>query len=278
MTTYPIKVMRMPAHGSEPIQHRHEFLELVIIVGGAGKHWVEDEKYRLEAGDVFLILNNMRHSYLEASNLSLINILYDMRQINFPLADIGTLPGYHALFELEPKIRRQRKFQNRLRLSVSQLTEALRLVAELEEELQPDKQGGYFFAIANLMRLIGFLSRCYSELELPESRPLQHFSKLLGYIEKNYAVPLRIKDLTRVAHMSQTSLMRTFKQLMGRSPIDHIIRLKISKSRHLIRHTDMSLSEIAEQVGFCDSNYLSRQFTKIVGMSPREFRRQTNLR
>jgi AraC-like DNA-binding protein len=275
---YPIKVMRIPAHGASQGQHRHDFQELVIIVKGQGKHWVENEIYPIESGDVFVLLGDMKHCYPETDNLFLINILYDMRQINFPLADVGTLPGYHALFRLEPKIRSQRKLQNRLRLSVEQLTEALRLVAELEDELGSDRQGHYFFATAHLMRLIGFLARCYSQMETGGNRPLQHFSRLLGYMEKNYANPLGVKDLMRVAHMSQTTLMRTFKQLMGRSPIEHLIRLRISKARQLLRHTDQSLADIAVQVGFRDSNYLSRQFHKVTGVSPREFRQQRHLR
>ncbi len=276
--TCPIMVMRVPSHGSTAEQHRHNFQELVIIVSGKGKHWVENEIYSIETGDVFAILGDMKHGYLETNNLFLINILYDMRQINFPLADIGTLPGYHALFQLEPKIRSQRKFQNRLRLSVEQLTEALQLVAELEEELASAKHGHYFFAISHLMRLIGFLSRCYSHMETAESRPFQQFSRLLGYMEKNYAEQLTVKDLTRVARMSQTSLMRTFKQLMGRSPIEYLIQLKISKARQLLRRTDLSISEIATQTGFCDANYLARQFRKLIGMSPRKFRDQIPVR
>ncbi len=277
-TACPIRVMRIPSHGSSPEQHRHSFQELVIIAGGEGKHWVGDEIHRIETGDVFVLLGDMKHSYKDTRDLFLINILYDMRQINFPTADVGTLPGYHSLFQLEPRMRGRRDFKNRLRLSPEQLDSALRLVAELEDELNSRKPGYYFLATAHLMRLIGFLSRCYTSMETVEGRPFQRLGRLLGHMEKNYAERLSIKDLTRVACMSQTTLMRTFKQLMGRSPIEHLIQLRISKARQLMRHTDLSMTEIAQRTGFCDSNYLARQFRKTVGISPRKFRNQAAAR
>ncbi len=269
---YPLRVMRCPSHAPSYVQHAHEFHELVVIVDGSGKHKVEDKLYPIGTGDVFVILGDMRHCYPEADNLSLINLLYDPQRLAFPLADVGGLPGYHALFELEPMLRRQGKFQNRLRLTVDQLAQTLRLIAEMEEELHSTNEGRYFLGIAHLMRLIGYLSRCYSQLDLGEVRPVQQISNLLGYMEKNYAKPLTVKDLMGIAHMSQTTLMRVFNQLMGRSPIEHLIQLRVDKARQLLRRTEMSVTEIAQSVGFCDGNYLARQFRRIVRVSPREYR------
>jgi len=271
LRAYPIEVMRMPKHGSTP-QHRHDFQELVIIVDGKGTHWVEDEQYPIEAGDTFVILGAMRHGYLDPENLSLINILYDMRRLSLPLADLGTLPGYHALFNLEPQVRRQGKYQNRLRLSVEDLTEALGLVTELEDELASEVPGHHFLANAHLMRLIGFLSRRYSQLEPAGNRAVERLSKLLGHMEKNYDKPLSVKEMTQLAHMSQSALMQTFKRLLGHSPLEHLIRLRVSHAKRLLRQSDLPLAVIAERTGFCDSNYLSRQFRQIVGVPPSEYR------
>ena len=272
---YPLRVMRCPRHAASYTQHAHDFTELVVIVEGSGKHKVEDSVYRIEAGDVFVILGDMRHCYPGVDGegcLSLINLLYDPQQLAFPLADVVGLSGYHALFELEPTLRRQGKFQNRLRLSVEQLAQALKLIAEMEEELISANEGRHFLAIAHLMRLIGFLSRCYSQLDFDEVRPVEQISKLLSYMEKNYSRPLTVSDLMGVAHMSQTSLMRVFSQLMGHSPIEHLIRLRVDKARQLLRRTDMSVTEVAQNVGFCDGNYLARQFRSVAGVSPREYR------
>lgn len=272
LARHPLSVMRCLGQRVEP-RHRHEFQELVLVLGGKGTHWVEDESYQLQAGDTFVLLGDMRHGYPETKDLSLINIIFEPRRLQLPTLDLGTIPGYHALFVLEPTLRGQRNYRNRLRLSEEHLAEALRLVAELEAELESNTPGQEFLAAAHFMRLVGFLSRRYSQLEDGSGKhPPQQLGALLGHMERNYDKPLTVKDLMRVSHMSQTSLMRTFKRLLGRSPVEHLIRLRISHAEQLLRDSDLTLAEIAERTGFCDSNYLSRQFRQVVGVPPSEYR------
>ncbi len=272
---FRLHIARVPDHGSSgDNQHSHSFHELVVIVDGHGKHHVEDEVYEIEAGDVFALLGDTRHGYQETQNLYVINVLFDPAQLGIPLADLGSLPGYHALFTVEPRVRRQQKFNNRLRLSMEQLSHAVKLIAEAEEELEHRKRGYRFAATTHLMRLIGYLSRCYSELEMDETRPVTQISELLGYMERHYAEPLSVEDLMQVANMSQTTLMRKFKEIMRRTPIDYLIRLRITKARELLRRSKMSITDVAFEVGFTDSNYFARQFRKVAGVSPREYRQR----
>ncbi len=266
-----LAVMRIPEHGTSG-QHSHTFHELVLIVDGHGKHAVGNEVYDIETGDVFVVLGDTTHGYPEADKLSLINVLYDPVHLRIPLADLGSLPGYHALFTVEPSLRRQHSFQNRLRLSIDQLAATTELVAEAEVEIHGERRGHRFMAVTHLMRLLCYLSRCYSQMETPAARPVKQISEVLGYLERHYAEPLTVEDLTRVANMSQSSLMRQFRAVLGRSPIDHLIRLRIARARHLLRYTNDPISVISDAVGFTDSNYFSRQFRKIAGISPRDFR------
>ena len=164
----PLRVVRLADHGAAPIQHSHSFHELVLILSGLGTHAVGDETYRLGAGDVFVVLGDTTHGYPQTRRLSLINILYDPTHLGIPVVDLGALPGYHALFTVEPQVRRQQKFTSRLRLHMQQLAHATELVAHMEEELSEQRRGYKFMAVARLMELIGYLSRCYSRLELEE--------------------------------------------------------------------------------------------------------------
>ena len=273
-----LSISRIPDHGSGPTQHSHGFSEIVVIVDGCGIHHVEDERYAIEAGDVFVLLGDTKHGYEQTKNLYLINILFDAKQLGMPLADLGSLPGYHALFMVEPRIRRQQKFSNRLRLKMAHLSHAVKLITEAEDELVHRQRGYRFAATTYLMRLICYLSRCYSELEQDTTRPVAQLSELLGYMERHYAEPLTVEDLTEVANMSQTTLMRKFKEIMKRTPIDYLIRLRITKARELLRSSPLAVSEISFEVGFADSNYFARQFKRVTGASPRQYRQRRDAR
>lgn len=269
---FRLHVMRIAPHAMSQHQHSHDFEELVLILDGHGKHQVGEETYDLSAGDVFVMLGDMSHCYPETSELSLINLLYDTSNLRLPRADLGALPGYHALFQVEPRLRQYQRFQNRLKLSMAELGRLVGLIAELEGELRSKAPGSRFLATAHFMRVIGLLARAYTRMPAGKERPLNQISELLGYLEQHYAEPLTIEDLTKKALMSQSTLFRVFRHIMGRSPMDYLIQLRVGKAAQLLRRESLRISEISEVVGFSDSNYFSRQFHKVMGVSPRGYR------
>ncbi len=271
---FRLHVMRIESHYVSREPHSHDFEELVVILDGRGRHQVGREVYDIGAGDVFVMLNGMHHCYPEAQGLSLINVLYDTANLRLPHADLGALPGYHALFQVEPRLRQRRRFQNRLKLDLDQLGRLAVLIGELETELRSRAAGSHFLATAHFMRIFGWLSRAYTHIPVAKRRPLDQISKLLGYLERHYAEPLTIDDLTKVARMSQSSLFRVFRHLMGRSPVDYLIGLRIGKAAQLLLREPLRISEVSEAVGFADSNYFSRQFHHVMGTSPRDYRRR----
>ncbi len=268
----PLRVMRVPTHGSHSTQHSHAFQELVVILDGHGKHEIGTEVYDIEAGDVFVILGDTTHGYPETENLSLINILFDSDRLRIPRGDIGNLPGYHALFTIEPQLRAITKDRNHLRLSTDDLGYTVEIVAEIEEELQQKTPGFQYMAVSHLMRLTGFLSRRFTKVQLDRTRPIAQISRLLSHMNQHYEDPLSVEDLIEVTHMSQSSLMRTFHQVTGRSPVDYLIRLRVSKTEAPLRMSGSSITDISHNVGFSDSNYFTRQFKRVHGVSPREYR------
>jgi AraC-like DNA-binding protein len=269
---FRLHVMRISPHGMSQHQHTHDFEELVLILDGRGKHQVGQEMYDISAGDVFVMLGNMSHCYPEASKLSLINLLYDTSNLRLPRADLGALPGYHALFQVEPRLRQQQRFQNRLKLDMAELGRLAGLIAELEAELRAKAPGSHFLATAHFMRVVGLLARAYTRMPVGKEQPLNQISELLGHLEQHYAEPLTIDDLAKVARMSQSTLFRVFRHIMGRSPVDYLIRLRVGKAAQILRRESLRITEVSEAVGFSDSNYFSRQFHQVMGVTPREYR------
>jgi AraC-like DNA-binding protein len=264
--------MRTDRHGPTTL-HAHEFNELVVIASGRGRHLVKDGSYPIEAGDVFVIRGDTEHGYADTEKMSLFNILFSPRRLKLPIADIGNIPGYHALFRIEPRLRGQTGFGNRFRLSMEQLAETERLIAVLQDELDARRPGYRFLSTAHLMNLIAYVCRCCSQVQTSEQRPLMQMGRVLSFMEENYHETVTVRRLTEVAGMSASSLMRLFRKSMGRSPVDYLIRLRVSKACDLLHRSEMRITEVAYECGFSDSNYFSRQFRRVMGRSPREFRR-----
>lgn len=270
---FPIVVERRDPQ--EPFGlHCHEFAEIVIITGGRGLHITGEDSYELAAGDTFVIGGDRPHDYLNMDQLRLVNILFD--PIDFPMTvgDLQSLPGYHALFTLEPACRKQHKFTSRLQLNPAELAETLRQVDLLDEELTSRSPGFATVATAAMLNLATFLSRCYSRSGNPESKKLLRIAESISAIQRNFAEPISLDHLVETSGMSRRSFIRTFENAMGTSPIKYLINIRIQEACRLLRTTDRTITDIAYEVGFSDSNYFSRQFRSTLGVSPRQYRQQ----
>ena len=254
--------------------HQHDFTELVIVHSGSGQHNTPAGSYNLGAGDVFIIAPGAEHSYTGLRNLRLSNLMYNENNLGLPLSRLRTVPGYHALFRLEPHFSSgQGGFGGRLRLSREELRSAERMLDRIEEEVRAQRPGYTFMALAILMELLGHVSRCYDSSRSASSQPLLRLGRAISHVESNFTGDIPLEFLARTAHMSVNTLLRSFRRVVGHSPIAYQQILRVQLAADMLARSEMNLTEIAFACGYNDSNYFSRQFRKHTGKSPREFRR-----
>jgi AraC-like DNA-binding protein len=269
----PVALVRDDRGHDSPL-HTHEFTEIVVVLDGGGFHRTARNEYPIAPGDAFLIQAGQEHGYRIPERLYIANVLFDEAALQIPMNDLRTMPGFHALFTLEPLYRREHNFETRLRLSAPQLAQVSALIDDFEREAEGRRPGYVLMTVSHFAQIVVFLSRCYAEADAPAVRPLLGVGEAIGYLESRLAEPVALAELARIAHMSESSLLRAFKRATGRSPIDYHLRLRVSRACDLLRSDDRSITEIAYDVGFSDSNYFTRQFRKAMGMTPRDYRKR----
>ncbi len=93
-------------------------------------------------------------------------------------------------------------------------------------------------------------------------------------IDREYARPLDIPALARVALVSEAHFIRTFRATFGETPHRYLQRRRVERAMALLRNTDRSVTDICFAVGFASLGTFSRTFREIVGQSPSAFRQQ----
>ncbi len=269
---FPLGVRYAYPQPPEPLHTHDRFSELVIVYDGAGKHITGEEIYPVQSGDCFVITGNRNHGYTDINNLHLVNVLFDHGHILERIPHIQKLPAYHVLFCLEPRYRNRHQFESRLHLGPEALGHVLNLVGTLKQELDLHHPGYEFMATSLFMQIVGHLCRCYTHSSDTKAHSLMRMGKVLGYMQSHYRRPISLEELVAYAGMSKRSFMRVFHEATGLSPIDYLIRLRIAKACALLGHSKQSITEIAYEVGFEDSNYFTRQFKRVVGESPGRYR------
>lgn len=117
--------------------------------------------------------------------------------------------------------------------------------------------------------IIGFLKEYNHPSELPLPPPLD---AVVGFIHKNLAHPFTVGQLADIAHLSPRQVQRLFRQTLGITPKAFINKMRVHQAAHLLMETELSLSRIALEVGFCDQSALTFHFKRELGITPLRFR------
>ncbi len=131
----------------------------------------------------------------------------------------------------------------------------------------------HMMAVSNLLGLL------MTGLKVPLMWDDSSYSKkspvdeCIAYMLEHMSERLTLEQLAERMHMSRSHIIELFKEHTGYTPIDYFIHLKVQKSCRMLDQTDMSINEIALQIGYEDPFYYSRIFKKVMGMSPRDYRK-----
>lgn len=94
-------------------------------------------------------------------------------------------------------------------------------------------------------------------------------------MDRAYSEPLDVAALARVAYMSEAHFTRSFRAAFGETPHRYLQRRRVERSMFLLRESQRSVTDICMQVGFTSLGTFSRTFSDIVGMSPTDYRAQS---
>lgn len=95
----------------------------------------------------------------------------------------------------------------------------------------------------------------------------------LNYINSNAKRPLQVQDVAEEVGLNRRSLERKFKLIMGRTINEHIRKARVTEIIKLLTNSDMSITQIAERLGFSDVNHVARYFKKEINLNPSQYRR-----
>ena len=102
----------------------------------------------------------------------------------------------------------------------------------------------------------------------------QYVQKAATYIAHHYAYPISIPDIASYVGVDRSHLYTVFKQVIGVSPKDYLTDYRIRKACSLLREPALSITAVANSVGFENNLYFSKVFRKRMGLTPSDYRKQ----
>lgn len=129
------------------------------------------------------------------------------------------------------------------------------------------------FALKELLiRLMQTQARSMVEKNIAKNKSRIGFA--VDYIKKNLHQKLSIDSIAKMAYVSKSNFFKMFKDELGTSPNDFILQERINRAKELLASQN-SIKETAYQTGFSDTNYFTRVFKQLVGVTPKSYQDKT---
>ena len=259
--------------------HYHDYFQICFVRRGEITHCDETQSVRLGPGDAFIIPPGFTHSLHFDSDYSEIYSLAFETSLFHP--GFTQSNAHRFLAALQNASHASREQEIRLcitldapqRKSVQQLMDCLlqqqNLSISPELSAAPSLISSMLYMIAQ-----GYYQQPQNTHLLKELANYNHaLLQCISFIDQHYREPLSLATLSKQFGLSRSAFCSVFPQFTGLPLRQYIARKRITEAQMLIRsRPELRLGQIAALVGFEDTSSFYRNFLKITGMSPSQYR------
>jgi YesN/AraC family two-component response regulator len=236
--------------------HHHNEFEIYYMVSGKCSYFIEDKSYEVQTGDVVLIPENIIHrtKYSQETHL---RILIECSGDFVPRETREALSELYYVYRnpnLAPEIHASLK--------------------RIEKEYKnPDSYSKNIIEAEIKLLIYSIVRNKNTRKETSDKDSL--IDKVVSYVKENFSQDITLSSVAKAHFVSQEHLSRTFKKETGFGFNEYltIVRLRYAEERLKKRDAE-SISKIAYDAGFNDSNYFSDKFKRAYGVSPLKYSKE----
>lgn len=239
--------------GFDFVPHIHHHIEIFLCGGGVWDVCCNFQTKRMSEGDIMISFPNDIHSYHCSEDGKGMLLIFDP----------SLLSGFQSRFE-------KNRYENFLIGDNQRLIEIIQAVCEeYEGERCLEILEGY------LLVIMGNLLRRLPVAQKSETLSSVRFSEILKYLSENYTKKVSLYTLSKRFGVSEGHLSRCFSQRFSCSFVKYLHLLRVEHAKKLLKHSGLSILQIAYESGFSDQRSFNRVFKELENCTPKEFRKLT---
>lgn len=227
------------------------------IISGTGTYQVNGNTYRLTAKDAFLVYPNTEVIYCADSEDP-----WEYAWVGFTGSDAAMILEATDFSKQTPCIF-QAENGDQIKRQLHHIYEARGNEFEHAVEMA-----------GRLYTTLALFIQCAHKKKVQNSSNT-YVQKSIEYISANYSYPITVENIASYVGLSRSHLFRSFEDVLGQSPKEYLTDFRMKQACYLLEHSDLSITAIANSVGFDNGLYFSKTFHRKVGAAPRAYRAKT---
>lgn len=257
------------------IWHWHPEIEITLILAGEILYRIQDKTYLLTKGNILFGNVNTVHSgkMHEKKDCEYISITFNPKLL------YGFTESIIYTQYVQPIIFNRALSSLFFDESFAQYETLAFLVSDLIDNYHKQAEFGEFKMIHNLheiWQIIYEKSNQVGDFGLAK-KEYERLDEIIAYVHNHYQEPITLEDIAREIHLCKGECSKLFKKSMKISLFSYLQEYRIERSVELLLNSTMSISDLAEQVGFSCANYYIKVFKKDKGCSPLKYRKMMEL-
>lgn len=232
------------------VRRRLEFTEVLAVLAGSGRVWVDGDWQELRAGGTYLAPREATQAFYPTPGRS------------WRIAWVH----YHDKGTPEARVIAG----DACRVSAGDCEPLGAAVLALQHELAGEADAEW---LAHLSSWVDLAAR---RLARTDAAPETRLRVLWTAVEREPASPWTVAALAKKIGVGEERLRRICQEAHGASPMDYVTRLRMERAALLLRATPMKVETIAEEVGYGSVFAFSAAFQRVRGVRPSVYRRRTN--
>jgi len=254
--------------------HYHNNFEISFITEGTGKRIVADSIEEFQPGDLVFIGQNLPHVWIADKDtrtpsnrtLEMVFLQFTSDVLCQPMLD---LPEFRYIAEALAMSERGIHIVGQTLNEVSELMLQLPYLKSFERML-------HFYRLMNIIGRsdtnIPLASKNYLKIRFKTGN--KRIAVIHEYLMKNYREDLDLKVLADLVSLAEGSLCRFFKMNMGITVFEYLNKIKTDFACKLLMDPDLSILEVCMDSGFNNLSHFNKQFRKITGSTPSDYRKR----
>lgn len=266
---------------NEP-QHHHDFYQICFVVRGSIRHIQGDSDFTLVKNDALIVPPGFSHRILFNPDCIVYSLYFTEEYVAKEIQS-SEVKKLIAALQIDKNAQINPHIKLKISLHDHQIAQYISLMDCLLQEFHANDPCEFSITSQLITACLLIITKSY--LQNPfglkqyttVDENLEIIQNCVEYIDRHYMKEISATTLTKRFPISKSMLYRLFPQITGKTIKEYITDRRIDSALSLVNISDLSYNQIAEMVGYNEFSTFYRNFVKVVGISPKEYRFQKNV-